>query len=480
MGQIARLALLLLLTSTTANAQSSDNTALKNTAIESVDAQRDVMVEMSDAIWGHAETALGETQSAQVLADYAESQGFVVERGVAGMPTAFIATYGEGEPIIAIMGEYDALPRLSQTAEATRHALIEDAPGHGCGHNLFGVGSLAAAVSIKQLMEADRLPGTLRFYGTPAEESIGGKTYMVRDGLFDDVDVALSWHPSSKTEVDVSGSQAMVETTVKFFGSASHAAYDPWNGRSALDGLELFTHALNLMREHVRPTVRMHYAITDGGGAPNVVPETAGADVWIRDNEIGNVMALFERAKTMASGAALAAGVDVEFTLISGTYNIRNNKEAAKVVHANLEALGPVPFTAADEEFARELQQAMGVPAVGVNGAVRPLALDATEITGGSTDVADVSWVVPTVNFSVATAPVDLPWHSWGVVAASGRPIGHAGMHHAAKAMAMTVIDLYQSPETRQRIRAEFEESAADVSYESYLPPGPPPSPKDL
>jgi aminobenzoyl-glutamate utilization protein B len=396
------------------------------------------------------------------------------------MPTAFIATYGEGEPIIAIMGEYDALPRLSQTAEATRHALHEDAPGHGCGHNLFGVGSLAAAVSVKQLMEADRLPGTLRFYGTPAEESVGGKTYMVRDGLFDDVDVALSWHPGSKTEVDVSGSQAMVETTVNFFGRASHAAYDPWNGRSALDGLELFTHALNLMREHVRPTVRIHYAITDGGGAPNVVAATASAEVWIRDNDIGNVMALFERAKTMAAGAAMAADVDVEFRLISGTYNIRNNKEAAKVVHANLEALGPVPFTDEQQKFARELQEAMGVPAVGANGAVRPLDLDATEITGGSTDVADVSWVVPTVDFSVATAPVDLPWHSWGVVAASGRPIGHAGMHHAAKAMAMTVIDLYQSPETRQRIREEFEASSADVTYESYIPPGPPPSPQEL
>jgi len=476
----ARLMLLFMFAAATATAQSSDIADLKSTAIASVDAQSAVMVEMSDAIWAYAETALAESQSAKVLADYAERQGFAVERGVAGMPTAFIASYGTGKPIIAMLGEFDALPRLSQSAMATRNALIVDGPGHGCGHNLFGVASLAAAIAVKQLIEAGELSGTLRYYGTPAEESVGGKTYMARDGLFDDVDVALSWHPGSETEVDVSGSQAMVETILEFTGTASHAAADPWNGRSALDGLELFTHALNLLREHVRPSVRMHYAILDGGGAPNVVPATASASVWIRDDDIASVMALYERAKIMAAGAAMAAGVDAEFTLISGTYNIQINKEAAKVAHANLEALGPVPFTAAHEEFARELQAAMGVAVVGVNGVVKPLELDATVISGGSTDVADVSWIVPTVDFTVATAPVDIPWHSWGVVAASGRPIGHTGMHHAAKAMAMTAIDLYQSPQTRQRIKAEFDAITSDFTYEAYVPDGPPPLPQEL
>ena len=474
---LSTLTLLLVLVAGSVAAQSTDNAALKDAAIAAIDEQRHVMIEMSDAIWGYAETALGETRSAKQLADYAESQGFKVERGIAGMPTAFIASYGEGRPIIGILGEFDALPRLSQSAIATRSAVVAGAPGHGCGHNLYGVASLAAASSIRQLIEAGELSGTLRFYGTPAEESIGGKTYMARDGLFDDLDVALSWHPGSETEIDVAGSQAMVETVVEFTGAASHAAHDPWNGRSALDGLELFTHALNLLREHVRPTVRIHYAYLDGGGAPNVVPATASAEVWIRDNEIASVIELFERVKIMADGAAMAANVDAHFRLISGTYNIRNNKQAAKVVHANLERLGPVPFTDAHDAFARELQQAMGVPAVGVDGSITPLDLEATEIEGGSTDVADVSFIVPTIDFTVATAPVDIPWHSWGVVASSGRPIGHTGMHHAAKALAMTMVDLFSSPQTLALIKAEFEESTAGFTYRAYIPDGPPPIP---
>ena len=295
----SRLTLLLVLAAGSTGAQSSDNSALKDTVIASVVEQHDVMIEMSNAIWGYAEIAMLETQSGKLLADYAEAQGFEVERGVSGMPMAFIASYGEGRPIIGIVGEYDALPRLSQSAIPTRDPIIDGAPGHGCGHNLFGVASLAAASSIRQLIEDGELSGTIRFYGTPAEESIGGKTYMARDGLFDDLDVAVSWHPSHDTKIDVAGSQAMVETIVEFTGTASHAAFDPWNGRSALDGLELFTHAFNLMREHVRPTVRLHYSYIDGGGAPNVVPATASAAVWIRDNNIANVMKLFERAKVM-------------------------------------------------------------------------------------------------------------------------------------------------------------------------------------
>jgi aminobenzoyl-glutamate utilization protein B len=458
-------------------AQSAENSTLKNTVIARIDEQAAAMAQMSDAIWTYAETALGENQSAELLADHAESQGFIVERGVAGMPTAFIASYGEGRPIIGIMGEFDALPRLSQNPVATRDPLIDDAPGHGCGHNLFGVGSLAAAIAIRELIEAGELTGTIRYYGTPAEESIGGKTYMARDGLFDDLDVALSWHPDSRSEVDVSGSQAMVETIVEFTGVASHAAYDPWNGRSALDGLELFTHALNLMREHVRPSVRMHYAIVDGGGAPNVVPATASAAVWIRDDHIADVMQLFERARTIAAGAAMAANVEAEFRLISGTYNMINNKEAAKVAHANLALLGPVPFTDAHDAFARELQRAMGSAVLGVNGELKPLDLEPTSMEGGSTDVADVSFIVPTLDFTVATAPVDIPWHSWGVVAASGRSIGHTGMNHAAKALAMTMVDFFTSPATLERIRAEFDERNSDFTYRAYIPEGPPPVP---
>jgi len=459
-------------------AQAANIDDLKAAVIASVDEQYDPLVSASDAIWSFAETALNEKKSAELLANYAEEQGFRVERSVAGMPTAFIASYGEGRPIIGIMGEYDALPRLSQAAEAHRNVLLPDAPGQGCGHNLYGVASLGAAIAIKQLIQEGKLQGTLRYYGTPAEESVGGKIYMARDGLFDDLDVALAWHPGDETKVDITGGQAMVETSVEFSGTTSHAAFDPWNGRSALDGLELFTHSLNLLREHVQPSVRIHYSYTDGGGAPNVVPATASAAVWIRDSEIGNVMHLFERMKTMAEGAAMAANVEANVRLIAGTYNAINNKEAAKVVHANMRKLGPIEYTNSEDAFARELQEAMGVPLEGIDGSVQELDLEATEITGGSTDVADVSWIVPTIDFNVVTAPTDIPWHSWGVVASSGMSIGHKGMHYAAKVFGMTMVDLFTSPETINVIQAEFEEASSGFEYHAYLPDGPPPIPK--
>lgn len=459
-----------------ANAEDSIR-QLKEAAIDSVDQQSSELVGMSDQIWAYAETALGETQSSEVLASYAEQQGFEVERGVAGMPTAFIASYGEGRPIIGIIGEFDALPRLSQTATPDKHVHVAGAAGHGCGHNLYGSASLGAATAIKQLMEAGDIQGTLRYYGTPAEEAVGGKIYMAREGLFDDLDVVLSWHPSSSSKMDVSGSQAMVETTVKFKGRSSHAAADPWNGRSALDGLELFTHSLNLMREHVKPTVRIHYSILDGGGAPNVVPETASALVWIRDSELKNVLVLYERMQTMAAGAAMAADVTAEVILISGTYGILQNKEAAKIVHANMMNLGAVEFDEADQAFAKSLQLAMDVPDVGLDGSVQALDLDPGEMSGGSTDLADVSWIVPTVDVNVATAPTDIPWHSWGVTASSGSPIGHKGMQYAAKVLATTGIELFLSPEKIEAINAEFKENTSGFTYKAYIPEGPAPIP---
>jgi len=458
-------------------AETVDIAALKDAVIESVDRQSATMTEMSDAIWAHAETALSETESSAVLADYADTRGFDVSRGVAGMPTAFIASFGEGRPIIGILGEFDALPRLSQDAKPRRSARVEDGNGHGCGHNLFGVASLAAATAIMDLIEDGQIQGTIRFYGTPAEEAIGGKTYMAREGLFDDLDIAISWHPSYETRVDTAGSQAMVETVVEFKGISSHAAFDPWNGRSALDGLELFTHALNLWREHVKPSVRLHYAYIDGGGAPNVVPATASASVWVRDSEMPSVLEMLERMREMAHGAALAANVDAEVHLVTGTYNLLQNKELAKIVQANLESIGPIEFTPAESEFAIELQDAMGVPTVGLNGTPEPLDLDATKIEGGSTDTADVSWIVPTLEFSVATAPADIPWHSWGVVASSGMSIGHRGMTHAAKTLAASMVDLFTSPARIDAAKAQFHEDLAGLSYHAHIPDGPPPIP---
>ncbi len=459
-----------------ANAAVADDD-LKALVVDSVDAQYAEMTRMSDAIWAHAEIALHEHESSSVLADYAESQGFDVTRGVAGMPTAFIASYGEGQPIIGVLGEFDALPRLSQSASTARDPVVQGAPGHGCGHNLFGVASLAAATAIKERIEAGDIQGTVRFYGTPAEEAIGGKTYMARAGLFDDVDAVLSWHPSFETWIDVAGSQAIIEMMVEFHGEAAHAAYDPWNGRSALDGLELFMHALNLWREHVRPTVRIHYAVVDGGGAPNVVPESASASVWIRDNDMDSVLAMVERMRTMADGAATAANVEASARLVAGNYNMIQNRELARLVHVNLDSLGTIEYSDEEQQFARELQEAMGVPTVGVEGRTRPLDLEATEISGGSTDTADVSWVRPTLEFGVVTAPQDIPWHSWGVVASSGMSIGHKGMNQASKAIAMTMIDLYTSPENIAAVKLQFERDLEGREWVPQLPPGPPPVP---
>jgi aminobenzoyl-glutamate utilization protein B len=450
----------------------------KEAAVAAVERQQAVLAKLSDQIWGFAETALRETRSSKLLADHAESQGFKVERGVAGMPTAFIATYGQGKPVIAILGEYDALPGISQKAQPTKEALVPGQPGHGCGHNLFGAGSLGAAVAIKELIAAGKLKGTIRYYGTPAEESVGGKLYMVREGLFKDVDVALAWHPAAEITADTGGSQALVDYVVEFKGKAAHAAFDPWNGRSALDGLEVFTHALNLMREHVRPTVRMHYVILDGGQVPNVVPEHAKLWGWVRDSKHVSVDELLERIRKIAEGAGLAAGVESQLRVQSGDYEMLVNYPGERLLQKNLEWLGPLRFTEEENAFARKLQSETGAEQKGLNGEIRPLDENPGDPDGGSTDVADVSWNVPVIHLSVTTAPGGTPWHAWPVVATAGTSIGHKGMVYASKALAATMVDLYQDEAQRQAIRREFEEKTRGHVYRGYIPAGPPPIPQ--
>src|SRR5499427_2649453 len=258
---------------------------VKEEAVGAVEKRRAEMIKLSDQIWAFAETALREHKSSEALSRYAEQQGFEVERGVAGMPTAFIASYGQGRPVIGILGEFDALPGISQKASPVKEPLEAGAPGHGCGHNLFGVASLGAAIAVKELIGAGKFKGTIRFYGTPAEEAGSGKAYMTRDGVFKDLDVCLAWHPETETRADVDSTQALVDFIVEFKGKAAHAAFDPWNGSSAADGLEAFTHGVNLLREHVKPTVRIHYAILKGGDVPNVVPEYAKVWCWARDSK---------------------------------------------------------------------------------------------------------------------------------------------------------------------------------------------------
>ena len=449
----------------------------KAAVLASIEAQSDKMIEMSDQIWALAETAFEETGSADILADYAEAQGFRVERGVAEMPTGFIAEYGSGSPIIGILGEFDALPGISQRAQPTKAPLEEGAAGHGCGHNLFGVGSLAAAVAIKEQIEAGELSGTIRFYGTPAEEKFFGKLFMARAGMFDDLDVCLDWHPSSRLEADVQSSLALVDFIVEFRGQAAHAAGDPWNGRSAVDGLELFTTGINYQREHLQPTVRIHYHIQHGGDVVNVVPDYSRIWVRVRDSKRDGMLETYERVKEIARGAAIMANVEYEITLVSGLHEVLPNRTGGAAMHANLEYLGPIEYTQEEIEFAHGIQTSTGKPLEGIDGSLQPFKETRENPGGGSTDVGDVSWLVPEIRLRTPTAPVGTPWHSWAVVACGGMSIGHKGMVHAAKALAMTMVDLYEQPKLVEEVQAEFRERKGDAVYEAILPEGPPPIP---
>jgi aminobenzoyl-glutamate utilization protein B len=450
--------------------------ARKRAAAASIDAQRADLVALADAVWGFAETALRETRSSALLAGHAEKHGFRVERGVAGMPTGFVASYGQGRPVVAVLGEYDALPGLSQKAVPERSFLREGAPGHGCGHNLFGAASLGAAIAVKDLIAAGKLSGTVRYYGTPAEEAVGGKVYMTRDGLFRDVDVALAWHPDDRTRADMQSGQALVDLVVDFQGRTSHAAFDPWNGRSALDAAELFTHGVNMMREHVRPTVRMHYVLPGAGDVPNVVPDRAKVWIWARDFERKGVQEVLERLRRVAEGAALMAGVTGKVTVQAGDYERLVNEAGARLLDANLRWLGPIDYSAEEQAFARALQKAAGVEPVGMDTAIGPL--EGQEKEGGSTDVGDVSWNVPTLHVSIATAPSGVPWHAWPVVAAGGMSIGHKGMVLAAKTLAATMVDLFDDPAALAAVRAEFQAKTKGFVYQPFIPDGPPPVPK--
>ncbi|HEY3138784.1 MAG TPA: amidohydrolase [Blastocatellia bacterium] len=451
----------------------------KEEAVASIESHKTELTNISDQIWRFAETALRETRSSKVLADYAEKQGFEVKRGVAGMPTAFIASYGQGRPIIGILGEYDALPGISQKAQSVKEALEAGSAGHGCGHNLFGTASLGAAVAVKELIAAGKLKGTVRFYGTPAEESIGGKIYMARDGVFSDLDVCLAWHPDDRIRADVDSTQAIVDFIVEFKGKAAHAAADPWNGRSAVAALEFFTTGLNRMREFVKPTVRMHYTIQKGGDVPNVVPEYARVWCWLRDSKRAGVEELLARARKIAEGAALMAGVESKLTVQGGDYELLVNLTGEKIIHSNLTWLGPIQYTAEEQEFAKTIQRATSVEPTGLNGAVQPFDPPKPDPEGGSTDVGDVSWLVPTLHLSVTTAPEKAPWHAWPVVACGGMSIGHKGMVYAAKALAATMVDLFEDAKTREVIQAEFKKKSKGEVYKPYVPDGPPPVPKD-
>lgn len=450
-------------------------TASKKTVIQSVDNHAAEMITISDKIWAAEETAFNEVQSAKLLADYAEANGFKVERGVAEMPTAFVATYGSGSPVIGILGEFDALPGLSQNKVPTKSPLHDGQPGHGCGHNLFGTASLGAAISIKEMIEQGKLKGTIKFYGTPAEEKFFGKLWMVRAGLFDGVDVVMDWHPGAETKAAVQTGLALVDFIVEFNGQAAHASGDPWNGRSASDALELYTTGINYLREHIKPSVRIHYHIQDGGQVVNVVPDYSRLWVRVRDTKREGMQEVYERVKKMAEGAAIMANVSYKISLVSGVYEVLVNRTGGDLLTKNLSLLGPMSYTNDEVAFAKKIQESTGKPQVGLHTIVEPLEATDPNAGGGSTDVGDVSWVVPTIRLSVATAPIGTPWHSWAVVACGGMSIGHKGMLHASKTLAMTMVDLYEDTKKIEAVKAEYKKNKGNTVYKGLLPDGPPP-----
>lgn len=447
----------------------------KQAIMASVAKHQKKLIEISDAIWANAELAFQETKSSKILADYAEANGFKVEKNIGGMPTAFVATYGSGEPVISILGEFDALPGISQKAQPTKEPLEAGAGGHGCGHNMFGTASLGAAIAIKELMEAGKISGTVKFMGTPAEEKFFGKLWMIEAGAWDGVDVNISWHPSANTEADVQSSLALVDFMVEFYGQAAHAAADPWNGRSASDALELYTQGINYYREHVKPTVRMHYHIQDGGQVVNVVPDYSRLWVRVRNSDRAGMMPVYEQVMKMAEGAAIMANVEYKVSLISGIHEVLVNRTGGAIMQKNLELLGPIEYTQEEIAFGKKIQEMTGKPQVGMDSKISPLLETRENPGGGSTDVGDVSWNVANINLGVTVAPKGTPWHSWAVVACGGMSIGHKGMLQATRAMAMTMVDLFEDPEKVEAVKAEFVERKGDYEYKALIPDGPPP-----
>ncbi len=416
--------------------------------LEGIDARADHYAGIAHQIWEWAEVGYQEERSSALLQEELRAHGFEIETGVAGMPTSFIASYGSGEPVIGVLAEFDALPGISQEAVAERKPIVAEAPGHACGHHLFGTASVAAAIAVKEWMESTDAAGTLRLYGTPAEEGGAGKVYLVRDGFFDDVDVALHWHPGDRNSAAAGGSLANKSAKFRFHGYSAHAAGAPERGRSALDGVEAMNHMVNLMREHVPQETRIHYVITGGGFAPNVVPDFAEVYYYVRHPNAPTVLELFERVARAAEGAALGTGTTVDYEVIHGLYDLVPNVALGHVMDANLREVGGIEYSPSELAFAGDIQATFeGGPSLplGSEGEVEEFMIEPA--AGGSTDVGDVSWVVPTAGLSTATWVPGTSAHSWQAVAAGGMSIGNKGMMVAAKTLALTAIDLFQSPD---------------------------------
>lgn len=441
----------------------------KPDVIKSIDSKYDQYSSIAHKIWEFAEVGFQETKSSALLQETLIKEGFKIESGVGGMPTAFTATYGSGKPVIGILGEFDALPGVAQEAVPELKTIPNQIAGHACGHHLFGTASAAAAIEVKNWLLANKKSGTIRFYGTPAEEGGSGKVYMVRDGLFQDVDVVLHWHPGSSNSAGWGASLSNKSGKFRFYGIASHAAGSPERGRSALDAVEAMNDMVNMMREHVSDATRIHYVITRGGEAPNVVPAFAEAYYYVRHPKPEEVKSVWERVVKAAEGAALGTDTKMKYEVTGGVYNMMPSESLAKVMDANLRAVGGYTLTPQEKEFANKIQESFTgtIPKLETTNELGELKENES---GGSTDVSDIAWVVPTAGLRVATWVPGTAAHSWQAVAAGGMSIGHKGMIIAAKTMALTAIDLYNSPTTIEESWKELRKRRGDnFKYEALI-----------
>ena len=436
--------------------------------VQSLDERSNHMTDVAMRIWDLAELGYLETESSSLLQAELEAAGFVVESGVAGIPTAFVATWGSGTPVIGILAEFDALPGINQDALPTRSPIEGKAAGHACGHHLFGTASTHAAIAARQWLEETGSSGTIRLYGTPAEEGGSGKVYMARAGLFEDVDAVISWHSADNNYAGPNTNLAVKSAKFRFNGISAHAAGAPERGRSALDGVEAMNHMVNLMREHVPQQTRIHYVITSGGSAPNVVPDFAEVYYYVRHPDPAVVKEIFDRMVLAAEGAATGTETRMDFEVIAGAYNRLPNVALQEVMHANLDEVGGVHYDDTETAFAEAIQQSFNdPPALDQAWVIQPFEFRQTY---ASADTGDITWLVPSANLSVATWVPGTAAHSWQAIAAGGTSIGSKGMMVAAKTLALTAADLFESPDVIRSATEEWaERRGADFVYEPLL-----------
>ncbi len=477
MGRLTILAVLLTLTSVLPAAEPSGPTPLQQDLLRYLDGLRPELVAVNQDIWGYAELGLEEHRSAARLAGVLKKAGFKVREGVSNMPTAFVAEYGSGPPVIGILAEYDALPELSQKAGGKREPAPGHASGHGCGHCALGTAAVGAALAVKRAIDQHHLKGTVRLYGTPAEETVIGKVYMTLDGQFKDLDACLHWHPGTKNKVLYGSSKAVISAKFTFTGLPAHASGSPHKGRSALDGVELMNVGVNYMREHVKETARIHYVITRGGGAPNVVP--ADAQVWyfVRANDHEDAESYFDWVRDIAEAGAKMSRTKVAVQIDTDCHEIIPNRPLSDVLARNFRLVGPPQFDQADRDLARQLQGPLRTDfglkeAKPLNDTIEEVPAKPEPPEGGSTDVGDVSWHVPTSGIGTACFPAGAPGHSWQNTAAIGSPMGHKGMLVAAKVLALSAVDLLQDQKALDQAKEDFQKRMKGRKYTTRIPAG--------